>query len=142
MRNLSKTVVVDTDALIALFNKDDKHAATALSLLEELYKQEVRLLYPSTTVVEAVTAIQRKLTEPDLAAQIIEVMRRNELVTEPVDQAVLEEAVKYFNPKGSKQNTLFDAIVAAIAKRYNADAIFSFDEWYTKQNFRLASELV
>ncbi len=43
--------------------------------------------------------------------------------------------------KKSKHNTLFDAVVAATAKKYQADAIFSFDKFYKKQGFKLASEL-
>lgn len=39
------------------------------------------------------------------------------------------QALLLYNPHGSKQNTLFDAVVATIAKELNADAIFSFDEW-------------
>ncbi len=49
-----------------------------------------------------------------------------------VDYAILTEAGDLFKLNGSKENTLFDAVIAAIAKRFNADAIFSFDEWYRK----------
>ncbi|HEX2349602.1 MAG TPA: hypothetical protein VHI51_14315, partial [Ktedonobacterales bacterium] len=54
---------------------------------------------------------------------------------------VLAEAMTLFNPYGSKQNTLFDAVVAVVARRVDADAIFSFDGWYEKQGFRLVSQL-
>ena len=57
------------------------------------------------------------------------------------DDAVLAEALTLFNPHGSKQNTLFDAVVAALAKRLDADAIFSFDSWYEKRGFRLVAQL-
>ena len=53
-------------------------------------------------------------------------------IVQAVDHAVLTEAADLFHPNGSKKNTPFDAVVAAIAKRFNADAIFSFDEWYRK----------
>ena len=42
----------------------------------------------------------------------------------------------------AKKNTLFDAVVAAIAKRLNADAIFSFDEWYRKIGLTLTDDLI
>jgi hypothetical protein len=32
-------------------------------------------------------------------------------------------------------------VIAALAKTLYADAIFSFDTWYTKQGFTLAGEL-
>jgi hypothetical protein len=54
-----------------------------------------------------------------------------------VDHEILGEAADLFNPLASKKNTLFDAVVAAIAKRLNADAIFSFDGWYRTTLFLL-----
>ena len=59
-----------------------------------------------------------------------------------VDYAILTEAADLFHPNGSKKNTLFDAVVAAIAKRFNADAIFSFDEWYRKMGLTLTDDLI
>lgn len=41
----------------------------------------------------------------------------------------------------SKHATLFDGIVAAVAEKYQADAIFSFDKFYKRKGFKLASEL-
>lgn len=59
-----------------------------------------------------------------------------------VDQEILESAETLFNSNGSKQNTLFDAIVAAIAKKQKADAVFSFDVWYEKLGLILAFNLL
>jgi predicted nucleic acid-binding protein len=77
-----------------------------------------------------------------LAAQIAELVKQNQFPIEPVSEKTLSDAVCYFKPtEGSKHNTLFDAVVAAVAKTTNADAIFSFDRWYTKHGFALAAEL-
>ncbi len=54
---------------------------------------------------------------------------------------ILTQASNLFQPFGSKQNTLFDAIVATIARKYAAPDIFSFDEWYAKQGFTLIPQL-
>ena len=59
-----------------------------------------------------------------------------------VDQEILELAEALFDPYGSKQNTLFDAVVAAIAKKQKADAIFSFDVWYEKIGLTLAFNIL
>lgn len=136
-----KTVVVDTDALIALINKEDSMAAKALKTLEGLYEREVRLLYPATTIVEATTALQRKLSNPSLTTEIVRTIKESQFEIVPIDQAVLELAETLFKPSDSKQSTLFDAIVAAVAKTIKADAIFGFDKWYEKIGLRLASEL-
>jgi predicted nucleic acid-binding protein len=59
-----------------------------------------------------------------------------------VNKQTLIKASDYFSPKTSKKNTLFDCIVAALAEEYKADAIFSFDRFYSRNGFKLASELL
>ena len=136
-----KVAIVDSDALIALLNKDDSLADKAIKTLESLHMQGVRLLYPATTLVETTTALQRKLSNPSLASEVIRMIKESQFTVVPVDQEILELAELLFRPQGSKQNTLFDAVVAAIAKKLNADAIFGFDAWYEKVGFTLASSL-
>src|SRR3954467_2021796 len=79
-----KTVIVDADGLIALFNKDDAHAEKAIGLLQELVREEARILYPATAIAEATTTLQRKLDKPHLAAQIAEVIKENKFPIEPL----------------------------------------------------------
>lgn len=137
-----KKVIVDADGLIALFSSDDAHAEHALHLLQRLTAQEAQLLHPTTAIVEAITTLQRKLHRPELAAQIAETVQEGQLPLVPVTEATLFAAFPYFKPTTtSKGDTLFDAIVAAIAKETQADAIFSFDSWYTRQGFTLIADL-
>jgi predicted nucleic acid-binding protein len=134
-------VVVDADAFIAYFDRDDAHAQQTVQILQRLAEAEVTLLYPSTVIAEATTTIQRRLRKPTIVTAIIERIRANELLIEAVDQSIIDAAATFFQPTGSKQNTLFDAIVAAVAQKHAACAIFSFDVWYQKRGFTLASEL-
>jgi hypothetical protein len=90
---------------------------------------------------ESVTALQRKLTKPELAKVVIEKVKARELPVKYIDESAFTEAVKFFNPYGSKQDTLYDALIAALARQLNA-AIFSFGQWYKKQGFILASDLL
>jgi predicted nucleic acid-binding protein len=141
MKHDVHTIIVDADALIALFNEGDVHAARSIGLLDHLIADGALILHPATTIVEAVTTLQRRLNNPQAAAEIVRLVKEAKLAVEPVNDAVLAEALALFNPHGSKQNTLFDAVVAAIARRLKADAIFSFDRWYEKQGFRLVAQL-
>lgn len=141
MKNDVHTVIVDADALIALFSEGDIHATHSIELLDCLIADGARLLHPATTIVEAVTTLQRRLNNPAAAAEVVRLVKEAKLTVEPVDDAVLAEVLALFNPHGSKQNTLFDAVVAAVAKRLGADAIFSFDSWYDKRGFRLVAQI-
>jgi len=137
-----QTIIVDSDALIALLNIEDSLASKALKTLEALHIQGARLLYPATTLVETTTTLQRKLSNPSLTTEIVRMIRENQFPVVPVDQEILELAEVLFKPTGSKQNTLFDAIVAVIAKKLHADAVFGFDKWYEKVGLTLASNLI
>ena len=135
-------IVVDADALIGLFYEHDAHAQEAVEIAHKLQELHAKLLYPATTIMETITTLQRKMHRPDIVKQIMLLVERAPLLIEPVDSATLTEALVLFNPDGSKKNTLFDAVVAAIATKHAARAIFSFDAWYEKQGFTLARQVV
>jgi predicted nucleic acid-binding protein len=137
----ARTIIVDADALIALFSEGDAHASHSMKLLDCLIAEGAHVLHPATAIVEAVTTLQRRLNDPRAAAELVRLVKEANLSVEPIGDAVLAEALALFNPSGSKQNTLFDAVVAAVARRMEADAIFSFDVWYEKQGFTLLAQL-
>jgi len=140
--NKTSLVIADADALIALANPDDIHYNTVRAISEYLDARAIAILFPVTAVFEAVTTLQRKLTKPELAQVISEKVKTGELPIRLIEEKTLLEAINLFNPHGSKQNTLYDALVAALAKHLQADAILSFDQWYKKQGFVLASDLL
>ena len=134
-------IILDADALIALVDTADIHASHAESIAKQLQEQEVPLLYPATTIAEAATTLQRKLNKPELVARIVAGISAHQFLVEPVTEDVLGAAATLFRPHGSKQNTIFDAIVAALAHKHHAQAVFSFDDWYPKLGLHLAIEL-
>lgn len=137
-------IIVDSDALIALFNKDDAHADKAQTLFETLYLKKARLIYPATMLVETIDTLQRKLKKNEEASQIAHLIAGAEFAQEsiePINGVLLKEAVEVFRQSKTQSNTLADAIVATVARKYSADAIFSFDLWYKKQGFSLISDM-
>lgn len=142
MRNNLPLVIADADALIALISPDDLHHHKVREISQYLDKEHIAILFPITAIFEAVTAIQRKLSKPELASALIEKVKAGVLPISYIDETALTETVSRFNPFGSKQNTLYDALVATLARKHHATAIFSFDGWYKKQGFTLAEELL
>ena len=133
-------IIGDTDALISTINKDAHHE-TVKTLYKKLAKQNAEIFFPAAIVAETITACRRKLNDPELAKVFVTQLNSQLIETVPTDSEILHLAASFYNPLGSKQNTFFDAVVAASAKKYNADAIFSFDGWYEKLGFTLASNL-
>lgn len=140
-----KILIVDSDAIIALFNPEDSNYSKAQILFESFYEQKTRLVYPATTLVETIDTIQRKLKKYQVSVQIAQLISTSEFATEsvePIDGVCIKEAVKYFQEETNNRKTLADAVVVAVAKKLKADGIFSFDDWYQKLGYKLASELI
>jgi predicted nucleic acid-binding protein len=139
--NKSPIIIGDADGLIALLHTDDVNHAVAVQAAQNLVVQKVDVLFPLTAIVEAATALQRQLNNAALAETVRQQVINGELLIEEVEKDILTQASDLFHPFGSKQNTLFDAIVATIARKYSATGVFSFDDWYTKQGFILIPHL-
>jgi len=138
---MDKTVIADSDSLIALLNVDDANHTKAVGQLEKLIGQGYRIIYPATVIVETTTTFQIKFSNPRLSDQIVKMTAQAQLPVETVDQRIIDKAIVLFSTSGSKKNTLFDAVVAATAQIMNAEAIFSFDKWYETKGFKLVSDI-
>lgn len=136
----TSVVIGDSDALIATLSEEDKNFPLAKAAVEKFVQDDVQVIFPITSIVEAVTTLTRKLGKPKLAVYAVEQVKKKALSLEVVDIDLLNHALEIFDPRKSKKNTLFDAIVAATAKRYKTNVIFSFDGWYEKLGFQLVSD--
>lgn len=137
------TVIVDSDAFLALLYTADVHAGAAERTLTGLIARKTRFLYPASVITETATLVQRRLKLPEIAQQIVHMVKTQRLTITPVNQETIAAALSFYRPtEGSSHHTLFDAVVAATAKAYQADAIFSFDGWYKSLGFKLTGELV
>lgn len=138
----NKLVIADTDALIALSLEDDIHHVRATTISANLLKKEVSIIFPVTVFPETITFLKRAVNQPQLAHKINSRLQKGLFTVEYIDEEVLSLATKYFEQADSKKNTFFDALVAATARKLEADGIFSFDGWYQKLGFKLAQDLV
>ena len=138
--NLPAVAIGDSDGLIAILHEEDKNFQIAKKTVAQLVQNDVQVIFPLTTIVETVTTLKRKLDKPQLVSRVVGQITKGELAIETIDTELLSVALAMFDPAGTKQNTLFDAIVAACAKKYKTNVIFSFDGWYKKLGFKLATD--
>lgn len=141
-KNNNNLVIVDADAIISFVYVDYENHRRAKRIMQQLVASDVYLLFPTTAICEAITVLRGRLNRPEDAKRILNKFQSGDFPVQAVDHAILTEAGDLFNPNGSKKNTLFDAVVAAIAKHFNATAIFSFDEWYRKIGLTLTDDLI
>ena len=139
-KNVSNPLVVaDADALIALALENDPNHRRAQQIANSLMKNLVTIVFPVTVFPEAITSLKRAANQPEKAHLINRQYLAGAFQVEYINEEIMKKAAEIFDKKAvSKQNTLFDAIVAATAEKLEADAIFSFDDWYPKLGFELA----
>jgi len=134
----SSIVVADADALIALVLEKDPNHKRAVAVSSMLTEKGITVVFPVTVFPEAITSLKRAANQPEKAHLINRQLQQGLFDVEYVDEGTLLRASKIFEDTDSKQNTLFDAIVAACAEKLGAELIFSFDNWYPKLGYKLA----
>lgn len=133
--------VADADALIALALEKDPNHARAVKISRILTEKGITVVFPVTVFPEAITSLKRAANQPKKARLINTQLRQGAFHVDYLDENTLMRASEIFDQANSKQNTLFDAIVAATAQKLGTDSIFSFDGWYPKLGFKLCEIL-
>ncbi|MBI2019435.1 PIN domain-containing protein [Candidatus Daviesbacteria bacterium] len=139
---MAKVVVVDSDAVFALYNPNDPLNVKATRTFEQLTTKGFKLIYPSSVIFEVISLFQRVLPTPKITKKLIEIIQTEALIIHIVDEEILKESTVIFDPAGSKKNTLIDCSVAAVARKIKADGVFSYDSFYAKLGLKPAEELI
>jgi predicted nucleic acid-binding protein len=127
------TIIVDTDALLALINPADSLHAEAKAILIELHARGAKLALLPTTLSEF-ALISANRVGLDQTKAVVEVWTRglsHQVLV--INQELTVSAIKLFRKQTSEEESLFDCFVMAASQKYNFDAIFSFDHGYLKQ---------
>ncbi len=137
---MNKSVTVaDSDALIALVLENDPNHLKAVEASKNYIKNNISIVFPSTVFPEAITSLVRSLNEKEKAHLVNRQYQQGVFNVIYIDMEIQKEASRIFETAKSKQNTFFDALIAATAKKLSTNMIFSFDNWYPKLGFKLAS---
>src|SRR5690348_14842274 len=97
-KNNEPLIIGAADALISFVYVNDVNHARAKKVLQHLANTQSSLLYPTTAICEAVTALKGKLNRPEDAKRIVEKLQSGSYQIQAVDEAVLNDAAALFNP--------------------------------------------
>src|SRR3989338_10198005 len=139
---MAKTVVVDSDAIYAIYNPEDSLNSKATDTFQHLIENGFQLIYPTSVLFESISLFQRVSPSPEVTEMLVDMIKNDELLICVVDNVLLKEAANIFKPTGSKKNTLVDCSVVAVAKKIKASGVFAYDSFYTKQGLKLAEDLI
>lgn len=139
---MNKLIIVDSDAIFALYNPNDPLNAKATRTFQELIQQDYQLVYPTSVLFEVISLFQRVLPTPTITTKLVEMIKNDQLHTYVIDSDILKGTATLFDPVGSKKNTFIDCSIVVIAKKLKADGVFSYDKFYAKHGLKSASQLV
>jgi predicted nucleic acid-binding protein len=139
---MSNIAVGDADGLISLALSHDPNHNLAVAGTIAFAEQGVEVIFPSTVFSEAITSLKRAANQPEKAHLLAKQLAQGTFNVTYVNQEIMNRACEIFDNAKSKQNTFFDAIVAATAENLEADYIFSFDGWYPKLGHKLFTSLL
>lgn len=137
-----KKVVIDSDAIYAVYNHNDPLHSKAIKTLQGLSSNHFQLVYPTSVIFEVMSLFQRVLSTPSVTTKIADMISRDLLIIYVIDSELLKESTTIFKPAGSKKNTLVDCSVVAVGKRIKAAGVFAYDEFYRKLGLKLAEDLI
>ena len=133
---MSGPVVLDTSAIIALFDPHDAHHAAAIRYAQELHASARLLLLPADILTEAVNLAGKKLGH-DLAAELAAHLAATDLYTRIEPRDVLRfTAIDHFK-RPTASVSLTDCIVMAVADAHQTRDIFGFDTDFTKNGYTI-----
>ena len=131
---MSGPVVLDTSALLALFDPHDAHHAAAIRSAQELHASARLLLLPADVITEAVNVAGKKLGH-DLAAELAAHLAATDLYTRiETSDALRFAAIDHFT-RQTASVSLTDCIVMAVADAHQTRDIFGFDSDFTKNGY-------
>lgn len=135
---MTKIAVGDADALVALADEKDSNHQKAEKVSQWLLNQGYEVIYPNTAILEAITALKRGKNLPEKAHLINNGYLNGAFAVEFISENIQSKASKRFEKTVSKKNIIFDCVVIETAIKLDTKIIFSFDEFFTKQGFKLA----
>lgn len=133
--------LIDTDALLGLFNPQDIHHQTAVSLAEKIFATGTNIFILPTTLSEFSLLASSKIGFSQTQRAVSHIVSSDFLTIE-IDEEITSKAVTLYQKQTSKEESLFDCFVMVCAKKISAAYIFSFDQGYRKNGFHLASDIL
>lgn len=132
----AQKIFIDSDAIIAATNKRDKNHKQAIALLKSLAKSKTSLITSNFVFGEIVTVVSQKLGL-SLAVRVGYDLQRGKVDIIDIGSEHREKALKKFSKQTTKNARFTDMINMVLMDELKIDTIFSFDEHYKKNGYKL-----
>lgn len=137
------TILVDSDAFVALTKKDDSNHEKAKRIFQVLHDKPVTFLTSNYVFSEVCTVLSQRVGH-QMAVAFIDSMKSEDsvFVIEYITEDLETEAISIFKEQTSKNVSFVDCTNIAVIRKEAMDGIFSFDKSYGKNGVQLVENLL
>lgn len=128
------TVYVDTSAVFALLDVDDRYHKPAQGLWATLAGRREAPITSNYVLLETIALLERRLglqAVRDFQTQFVPILR-----VHWVDEALHERAVAALLTAGDRSLSLVDCVSFDLMRRLGLETAFAFDAHFVRQGFR------
>jgi len=131
-------IFIDTSALLAVLNRDDKFHDSAAKEWVRLIESEYSLLSSNYIMIETIALLQRRFGTDAVRLLISDVQPLIKLVW--VDESIHESALNVVKTINQRNLSLVDCTSFEIMRQLGIEHVFSFDSHFSEQGFRVIPE--
>lgn len=131
---MTTQVLVDTSALLAILDADDRNHRLAREIWTDLLAREARLLCTNYVLVETFALVQHRLGVQAARALQEDILPVIEVAW--VDETTHQAAVSALLTAGRRDLSLVDCVSFEVMRRLGLETAFTFDRHFAEQGFQ------
>lgn len=133
---LPNNIFLDADAVVALARIDDSNHAKAVKL-QKLTNENTVKIYTSNFVVGEVVTVLSQRSGINIAIKVGEQMMAGDITIIYISKEQMESALQKFSKQTSKNSRFTDMANMVLMDIFKIDTIFSFDNHYYQNGYKL-----
>lgn len=133
---LPDSIFLDTDAVVALARVDDSNHSKAIEL-QKLIDSGGAKIYTSDFVVGEIITVLSQRSGVGKAIEIGGQIMSGDITIIYVSKEQMKRALQKFSKQTSKNSRFTDMVNMVLMDELKIDTIFSFDEHYPKNGYKL-----
>jgi len=123
-------ILIDSDALIAIFNRQDALHQKASLILQKIEKYHHVLHFTNLVKQESATVISHRINMKE-AIKYLKLLEKTIINQIKVEDDIELSAWEVFCQQTKKGCSFIDCSNIAVINKYHLDGIFSFDKFYS-----------
>lgn len=128
-------VIIDTSAVVALFDKKDYHHARVSSLFEKIFRGKIKVVITDYILSECITTILMR-TNHDTAVKSGEFILESKVIELVwLDELLKRKAWEYFKRHSDKMYSFTDCTSFALMREENIRRYLAFDDHFKQAGF-------